>query len=385
MLNLLPKSRCGPIGLDVGADGVKMLQLTRSGPKTLVVAAARLAPPEAVAQVGRNGQARRRFAVQAVRELLKSGGFRGRDVVSCLRTDELAIKNIRLPHMPESELSKAILWECQERFEFEITPDRVHYVNAGEIRQGNETRDEVLLMAVEDEQVQAHLEMLDQMRLRPLHIDAEPLALFRAYERFLRRSVDGEAVSVIVDLGLSGAKVIVTRGTTPIFIKNIDISGHQLNEGVAHDLGLSYSEACHLRRRLAQSEAAEVADENANEQITWSVLDAIRREAEALAREISLCLRYCSVTFRGLRPARITLTGGEAYDKALVKLLAENLDFECVVGEPLKGIEIGDTSLGADRRGVMTEWSVAAGLALRTIANGEKVRKAENETSRLSA
>ena len=395
MFKLLSKSEWGPIGLDVGADGVKMLQLSRDGGKLAVLAGARKRLPEAAAQTATDAQARRGFAVQAVREMLSSGDFRGRDVVSCLRADELVIKNVRLPHMPEHELASAVQWECQERFGFEVVPDRVHFINAGEIRQGNEVQDEVILMAVPEEEIRAHLEMLNQMGLSPLHIDAEPLALFRTYQRFLRRSADESAVSVIVDMGLASTRVVVARGSTTIFIKSINVNGRQLNESVAKELSLSYADACHFRRRLAERRPEESFEPEAEgtpgnapeprDQVEWSVLDAIRVQVEALAREISLCLRYCSVTFRGLRPARVTLTGGEAYGAALVKLLRECLDFECVVGEPLQRIDLGSVSLGSDRRNVLTEWSVATGLALRGLMDSDDARKGGDERSRLSA
>ncbi len=383
MLSLLTKRRAGPISLDVGADGVKMLQLSQSGENLSVTAAAHQCQAETTGDVGTDPEARRRFAVQAVRGMLGSGGFHGRDVVSCLRADELVIKNIRLPRMPDEELASAIRWECQERFGFEVTADRVHYINAGEVRQGSEVRDEIILIAVTEENLNAHLEMLTEMRLRPLHIDAEPLALFRAYQRFLRRAADESSVNVVVDLGLAGTRVIVARGATPILIKNVDVNGRTFNENVAKELGLSYADARHFRRRMADGDAGSAAE--GRDQVEWSVLDAIRGPVEALAREISLCLRYCSVTFRGLRPAKITLTGGEAYDKALVKLLTEQLDFECAVGEPLRGIDLGEAALGSDRRGMLTEWSAAVGLALRTLAGNEESRKAGNEASRLSA
>jgi type IV pilus assembly protein PilM len=395
MFNLFSKNKWGAIGLDVGADGVKMLQLTNCGGKLAVLAGARQRVPNAAAETATDAHARRNFAVQAVRDMLGSGQFRGRDVVSCLRADELVIKNVRLPHMPEPELASAVQWECRERFGFEVAPDRVHFINAGEVRQGEEVQDEVILMAAPEEEVRAHLEMLDQMRLNPLHIDAEPLALFRTYQRFLRRAADESSVSVIVDIGLASTKVIVARGATTIFVKSIDVNGRKLNEGVAKELSLSYPEACHFRRRLAEQRLQEGTERvtkaspddapETHDQVEWSVLDAIRGPVEALAREISLCLRYCSVTFRGLRPVSITLTGGEAYGPALVKLLNECLDFECVVGEPLQRIDMGSISLGSDRRGTLTEWSVATGLALRGLVYGENARTGGDEGSRLSA
>ena len=357
--------RYGPIGLDLGTEGIRMLQLGRAGGRYAVAAAGRWHYPAGAEDPAR----RRELAVGAVGDMLRAGGFHGRDVVSCISAAQLSINNVRLPQMPEEELASAVAWECQERFGFQVTPDRVHYINAGEVRHGSETRDEIILLAVTEQTVREHLELLEEMALRPLHIDAEPTALFRAYRRFLRRAQDESAVTVIVDVGLSTTKVVVARGTTIVLIKAIDVAGRRFNEVVAKELGLSYEEARHLRQRVAQAcpPGAEGAKSYPENQTQWSVFDAVRGEMEALAREVGLCLRYCSVTFRGLRADQVTLTGGEACDPALLKVLGEALDCQCVVGEPLRGIDLGKAELGADRRGVLTEWSVAAGLALREL------------------
>jgi len=387
MLNLLSTSRYSPIGLDIGAESVRMLQLDRSGKTLSVLAAAQWRfPPNAVAGES-DPRERRRLAGRATREMVKKGGFRGRNAISCIKTNELVVKNIRLPHMPDHELASAVMWEGQERFGFQVAPDRMHYIKAGEVRQGSESRDEIILMGVPEEAVQQHLELLEEMRLKPVDIDAEPTALFRTFHRFLRRAEDESAVTVIVDVGLAATKVVVARGKTIILIKSIDIAGQAFNESVAKQLGLSYGEAQRLRRRggEGESEGSSGSGPAVGEQLRWSIFDAIRGQVEALAREISLCLRYCLVTFRGLRPARITLTGGEAYDPALVKLLGECLDCECEVGQPLRGVDLGNADLGSDRRGALTEWSVALGLALRGAEAKRRLRKMDHEGSRVPA
>ncbi len=401
MFDLFSRHRYGPIGLDIGTEGVKMLQLGGVRGKPFVASAGRWRFPES----GSGGpevdfQTNLHMVAEGVREMLKSGAFHGRDVVSCLRADEISVKNVRMPHMPDHELSSAVVWECQERFGFEVTPDRLYYIRAGEVRQGSDrgqkrdtsdkgsgsgatvrpdgsteqsVRNEIILMAVPAETVGRHLDMLSESRLNPLHIDAEPLALFRAYCRFLRRSKDTSAVTVIVDIGLSATKVVVARGRTILLIKTIDLAGRKFNESVARELNMTYAEAASLRRRTFEvgsgkerdSERTGADKSSPGRQVEWSVFDALREQVEALAREISLCLRYCSVTFRGLRPDTITLTGGESYDPRLVNSLNEYLDCKCVVGRPLRGIDLGGVYLGGDRRSELTEWSVAMGLALR--------------------
>lgn len=387
MLNRFSRGKYGPIGLDLGAETIRMLQLDCSGPRLRLAGAGRWRFPSHAMESGADPQERRQLASQAVREMLKKGGFHGKHVVSCIKANDLAIRNIRVPQMSDEELSSAVLWESQERFGFEVSRDRVFYVKAGEVRQGTESRDEVILMVVAEDKLRDHLETLREMRLKPVHVDAEPSALLRTYQRFLRRAEDEGAVLVIADIGLEATKVVVARGATIVLVKSIDVAGHTFNQSVAKELGLSYSEAQHLRRRAFEDHPGDMAGQvpEDRDQVQWSLFDAIRGQVEGLAREISLCLRYCSVTFRGLRPAQITLTGGEAYDPALVKLLGDCLDCECEVGQPLRGIDLGEANLGADRRGVLTEWSLALGLALRGVTTKRDTRKADHERRRIPA
>ncbi len=391
MLDFLFSHKRSPIAIDIGADSIKMLQMHRVGGVVGVCACGRWRfPQSAPAEPAQ----RREMIVSAVREMLRNGGFRGRRVSTVLRCDELGIKNVRLPHMPETELAEAVRWEARERFGFEVGADQLAYINAGEIRAGGEIRDEIVLLAVAPETLQGHLDLLDELKLAPEHVDAEPVALFRTFERFLRRRVDEQAVTVLVDMGLLATRVIVARGRQIVFIKSIDIGGKNFNEAVSKRLNLSVEEARDLRlRSMFETSTPEgtpesepdAAPTDRAESVSYAIRDAIRSEAEALGREIGLCLRYCSVTFRGLRPDRITLVGGEAYDPAARELLSENLQMECRLGQPLKNVDVSGADLGSDRRGMLSEWAVCTGLALRYVDVANDMQEGDHGEHRLSA
>ncbi len=387
MFDFLHKNKRHPIALDVGNDSIKMLQIQLIGSVARVSACGRWRFPEVPAG---DVQQRRDLALAAVRDMLKKGGFKGRKVISVLPSSVLAIKNVRLPHVGERELAQAVAWEAKERLEFEAKPDQMGFLNAGEVRQGAETRDEVIILAAPQQVVDDHLSMLDAMGLEPQHIDAEPIGLFRAFERHLRRKADEQTVTMLVDVGLGGTRVVVARGRQIVFLKTIDIGGRNLNEAVASHLNLSYTEAADLRMRLMRQEAEkdrveETAPPGPAEpgDVRWTVHDAVRAQIELLAKEIALCLRYCSVTFRGLRCQNVTLTGGEAYDPALPQLLSEHLNLPCALGRPLRGIDTSGHDMG-NRRGVLTEWAVCSGLALRGL-DLQDASEEENGPHRLSA
>jgi type IV pilus assembly protein PilM len=362
MLGLPMGKRCWPIALDAGYDAIKMLQLRSSGSEVSVHACAKWKVPPGLRD---DRSARRVATVEAIKGMLKGSSFHGRKVVTALSCSELGIKNIRLPKMLEGELSDAVQWEAAERFNFEVVPDRVKFLRAGEVRQGNETQDEIIVMAASEETVKRHLEMLDCVGLVPVRIGAEPVELFRAFERRLRRQADQ----------------VVARGRQIVFVKSIDIAGRNLTGSAAKQLNLSTQEAEELRSLVMKEYAASDAAAHESggkegsavpESVRWTIHDAVRGELESLAREISLCLRYCSVTFRGIKPENVIVTGGQAYDPSVLKLLSEQLGVDCQLGRPLWGVDLSDSPAGLDRRGALPEWTLCAGLAMKE-ADGKDI------------
>lgn len=344
-----------------------MLQLRNQGGRMAATAAAAWrVPPQAQ---GADEAHRRTLAVEAVQALLRQERFEGRRVVTALSTSQLCVKNIRLDPRGDDDLRPALLEEARQRFGFDVQADQLAHLDAGPVRQGAEVRHEIILMATPPATIQAHMRLLEDMGLTAERVEAEPIAMFRGFERYLRRAADEQAVSVVIDLGLGGTRVVVARGRQIVFIKNIEIGGRKLTEAVARQLNIGYEEACDLRLRMTrerpEASPGPAGGAASDGRVSWTIQDALRGEVEALAREVNLCLRYCSVTFRGLRPDRVTVIGGEANDAGVVRLLGEHLGVPCVVGQPLRGIDTSGVNLGSDRRGMLTEWAICVGLAAR--------------------
>ena len=230
------------------------------------------------------------------------------------------------------------------------------------------------MLAAPEKVIDDHLAILEASGLKPEHIYPEPLAAFRMALRSLRREADLNLVTVVLDLGSCATRVIVARGRNVVFVKTIDIGGKAFDEAVAVQLNLDIVDASELRDRVMQEHAKLLSENRKSEQqacedprsdVDWTIRDAVRGKVEELAREIGLCLRYCSVTFRGLRPNSVLMAGGEVYDPAIMELLTENLGIECNLAQPMRGIDVSGVMLGMGRRTPMCEWAVASGLAMR--------------------
>jgi type IV pilus assembly protein PilM len=356
------RAQVQPIGLDIGHDSIKMLQLERVGDSLSVMAAARQSlPPEVRTQP----QQRMALAADLVKQMFRQGNFHGYGVVACLPRDILHVKNLRVPQMPVSELPAVVRYEAKNILPFDPVDAQLQFLPAGEVRQGTEIRQELIVMAARNEDISVFLESLQRCGATVEALDVEACALYRTIDRFIRRREDEQEVYVLVEVGQQRTQVVIGKGREISFIKVIELGAKHLHEAVSRKLGITVEEAQALRRRLTDPVEAPEAS-GRRDPVRQAAFDATRSVMEELGREISLCLRYYSVTFRGHRPTKLRLLGGEAGDPQLQSLLNAAMTIPVEVGRPLFSVDTSRIK-PADRRGAMAEWATALGLGLKLV------------------
>lgn len=378
-----------PIGLDIGHNSIKMIQLAIDGEQLSVFAA-----DEARIDSDVNGdqQARKDYIVSSVKQMISKGNFHGKDVVSCLPCGDLKITSLRLTEAEGEKIEQALRREVIHRFGLDPDKDVMDYIVAGNVRHGDEIKNELILFATNNEIVKSHIEMIEMADLRPIAIDTIPCALFRSFERSLRRQEDREHAVIFIDVGSCYTTVVFARGGEICFVKQIKIGAGDFNREVATKLGISNSEAEILRAELQAEYSLSIPKPDSTKQTPIEnkhkiesstrqvMIDAISKIAEELAHEISLCLRYYTVTFRGKRIERAILTGGGGYEKILLDVMQRQLTVSVEVAQPLRGFgmsnERANLNFYGDRRGLLCEWAVAVGLSLKGL-NGNQRAKSE--------
>lgn len=388
MINWKMKARGQqPIGLDIGHSSIKMIQLAINGGHISVLAAdkARIDP-----RINGDPRERRSFVVSKIGQMLTNGNFRGKKVISCLPNDRLKITSLRLAEAERDKIEQALRKEVAQRFGLDPDKDAINFVLVGDVHQGDEIKSELILFAADNESIKDHIELLEEAGLRPVGIDMVPCALFRSFGRSLQRQEDRERTAVFVDVGSRFTTVVFGHGREISFVKQIPIGGENFNQEIAAKLGVGIDEAEVLRGKLRKERTANAegglwasgqssAGQNGSADLEYNkevlgdldestrqvMVDAMSAVAEQLAREISLCFRYYTVTFRGKRVERAVFSGGEAYEKILLNVLKRQLAVEIELAQPMKGFDMMNLSFGSDRRGLLCEWAVAVGLGLK--------------------
>jgi type IV pilus assembly protein PilM len=362
----LTRSHLQPIGLDIGCDSIKMMQVETVGQTLSVFAAARQPVPPAARE---KPELRIPMCVDVIRQMFRQGKFSGRRVVASLPREALHVKNLRMPLIPQHELMAAVKFEAKNIFPFDTDKAHIQIIPAGEVRQGIDVRQEVIVLAVTHDDVNGFLEQMHRCGAVVESIDIEGAALYRSQERFIRRREDEQDVHVLVDVGFRRTQVVIGRGREISFLKGIDIGSQQFHEAVSRRLGITMDEARGLRRRLIEAAPGSANQELVKtDPVRQAVFDAIRSTMEELSREIALCLRYYSVTFRGQRPSKVKLVGGEAADPLLLGVLGAGLSIPVEAHRSLFSVDTSRME-ASDRIGYMCEWAQAFGLGLK-LASG---------------
>jgi type IV pilus assembly protein PilM len=350
MKNWLARQRCGPIGIDMGTRSVKMVQFDAA--RTRIHDAARWDLPHEPATKPERHDER---LVEAIRHAREGHAFRGHDAILCLGASNLFVQNLRVPVATGDELTKIVHFEAAGRLPFASEDAEIQYIDADDVRQGDTVRREVILLACYRPALDRMLAVAEQAGLRPVAVDVESAAMLRCYGCQARRDNDQQRRVMLVNVGASNTMVVIARGASTMFVKYLDVGGRHFDESVARHLKMTTADAAALRRHNADRRV-----EDRDPEIARSVDESVRPVLDKLTHELSLCLRYYSVTFRGQPLSQIILSGGEATD-SLAKWVGARLDLFCEVGNPLRPFEEGPTA------GRLAQWDVAAGLALRDV------------------
>jgi type IV pilus assembly protein PilM len=373
------KTKCSPIGIDVGTDSLKMVQLELVGAELRLSAAGSYPmPPEAKT----DPSVRAAATVEGIRQLLGTGGFKGRRAVTCLPSVDVEIFHVRVAPVPEEQLPGALVLEIQPKVQFDAGTAVMRHMKVGEVYQGGEPRHEVIVMLAPRPAVQAHLDLMRRLRLDVTGVQIAGCAMLECFKRLMRRREDNQTCHFFVDIGATFTHAVIAHGTTVMFAKKIEIGGDDFSTAYAKAAGLSFGDA-KLNRSQQTSPMAMSAraggerggDGGASAEVgeaPGAIGQAIAGEVDRLGRELAMCVRYYGSVFHGSQVQRLIFLGGEANQHQLCQQIAQRLGISAQIGDPFARVLRGDNGIDAsiERDGPQPAWAVAMGCALVEVNQG---------------
>ncbi len=359
-----------PIGIDLGSDTLRLAQVQRSGQSHTLFAAASCEVP-AFAKV--DLESRLDFFEQAARDLIARGKFKGRSAVLSLPSSLMFMNRLRLPLMSDADLKKAIAVECRGKLPIDPDAALMRHVVAGHVKEHGQTLLEVIAFATPREAVNKYLAAANRAKLDVVDMKIEPMALLDCFSHVHCRKVDEDTVTLYVDLGATGSRIIVAQGTHLFGLSMVEIGGRDFDQAIAATMRVSVEDARLLRLKHSANQTSVVARDirNVSPQAVaepQSKQIAAAQE-ETTARLISAIIdsrKRHDTVFHARPIQRVIFVGGEASAHGLCTRIAESIGLPAQIGDPL--VRMGRTSeipieSGIDRRLPQPAWSVAIGLS----------------------
>ncbi|MHC4975287.1 MAG: pilus assembly protein PilM [Planctomycetota bacterium] len=351
-----------PIGVELNSRCVRLLQLRRDKGLLSVVDGASM--PLEIGDGGLASPAYSHQLRQCVRAMLSDHRFRGKACQVSIDESLVKVRSVRQPRMPDDEMNQAVCIEAPDRLGVDpSTPMQIDWLRAGEVRHGDEIREEVLLVGCERSPLEKLVDELISCGLSPMGVEPSFIATGRTFIRMYQRASYRATVRMVLHVGNRSSRVLVLAGPDVVFYKRIEIGGAEFSEIAAERMGLDIETIDGLRHQRMIAQLHEDVP-RAEEKVDRAIYTAVRPHLSALAEEISRCARYFAVTFCSPRPALALVVGEHSAEPGLVQIISDAIGLETSIGDPFDGIAMPSPCPVALQQ-ITTSWSAAIGLCLR--------------------
>lgn len=343
-------------GLDIGSSAVRAVQVSTGGrgPATLERLGQVMLPPGAV----RDGEIiEPDVVVEALRTLWSSRGFKGKKVNLGVANQQVVVRQIDLPYLPEAELRKSLQFQVQDYIPIPVEQAILdfHVLEHYETQEG-QRYSRVLLVAAHREMVNGLIDVVRRAKLEPVSLDLDAFAMLRSLPQ--GGAIEGREGELLIDVGASVTNIVVHEAGIPRFIRILLMGGQSITEGIVGALGVSYDEAESAKATTGLVDAASILPDN----------EAARLIAERAGRfidEIRGSLDYYAAQADSVPVRRVVLSGGASQLLNLQERLAETLRLDVQRGHPMQELKIGGVGFEPQQLVEAEPYlAVAIGLAL---------------------
>lgn len=341
------------VGLDLGSQVVKAVEITLEGPEPVITGFARVEIPPG----GDRGA--------AIAEAFKKGHFRSKNVVTSVSGQSVVVRYVSMPRMSESELRQAIRIEADRYVPFELDEVKLDcqpLTRRPQKGTENDSNDKeqmsVLLVACRLQTLEEQVKQVLGQGLAPQAVDVDAFALANAWELCglpeEPEAGEQEKGVALIDVGHVRTSINVLSSGETCFSREIGIGGHDMTQAIARRLGIELHEAENLKRNPGEQEA--------------DLQRAIAPVLEDLTSEITLSLDFVE-HHEGLRVEEILLSGGGILAPGAVTYIEQATARTARAWNPIEGLRIAVDRVDVEE---LEAWSsslaVAVGLASRVRA-----------------
>ena len=344
------------IGLDIGADSIKLVRLKQTSKMTTLKNFAIIPlPPETIVDGTLMNVS---DIADKLQEVLRVQKLKGKSVALSISGYSVFVRFIRTNNVGDAELEEHIKWDAESYIPVNISDVYVDFQKLTHIPdQSGEI--EVLLVAARRNVVDDYDRLAKSSGLKPVVMDVDAFALQNAYEFNYPDRFKQEKVA-LVNIGASTTNINIVELGLSKFARDISIGGMEITEALSQQYGYTLEEA--EKVKLGEYD-------NYTDLVNPGELHRIYEDiSEKIAMKILQTIDYYKTQSVGDELTRIYLTGGGSVTGLVGKFLGEESQITVENFDPFNNINVDPKKFRVDFiRSMAPLATVAVGLALRKV------------------
>ncbi|MBI2637245.1 MAG: pilus assembly protein PilM [Parcubacteria group bacterium] len=392
MLNLFKGNTSSFLGIDIGTNSIKLVELESVGGRPRLVTYGMVEVESSIARstdAGGDALDNQKIA-GALSALLKKTGARSRSAVAALPNFSVFSSVISLPKLGEKQLAEAVQWEAKKFvpmpienvvLDWKILDEEEQKEASGESSEPSERSDKsrqdaqnqsaapaeknsslaackvvahILLTAAPRHLVERYVAIFKLAGVALLSLETESFALARSL-------VGNEAGAILIaDVGSLTTDVTVIRKGVPVFSRSINVGGSTVTRAIADGMGISVERAEQFKRDTGIAAAGNSPQQPG----AGGVVGIIQQSFSPVISEMRYTLEREQRA--GGPIEKILLTGGSAFLSSLPSYISTSLNVKVFIGNPWARVSY-PKDLGGVLEQIAPRMGVAIGLAMREI------------------
>ena len=333
-------------GLDIGATGVRVVQLAASGSGRWALRHYGYAPLDIKTSLADSDEARQRLG-EVIMTVIGQSGIKTKNVAINIPSNKSFVTVIDLPQATEAELKSTIKYQLDQYIPMAVEDAKIDWALLGQSLH-DPSQQEVLLASTAVSYAEDRLELIEGLGLDVIAAEPDALAMIRAVVP------PGQAnAQVLVHIGEQSTDVAVVYGDTPRLVRTVPVGLDSLVRAAVQNLNIQEDQARQFILKFGL-----VPDK-----LEGKVVQAIDTTLDGFASELSKSVKFFQTRYTSLAVDRIVLAGFAGTIPGLDQYIANKLSIQAVPANPWQHVAIpqNDQNLMA----VTSEFATVIGLAER--------------------
>ncbi|MBN3040168.1 MAG: pilus assembly protein PilM [Candidatus Omnitrophica bacterium] len=316
------KTRKLSIGIDIGENSIKVVQLACTPKGNNILAHAQLPVPSYA-----NASEKLLFIKDALKKIFKENKFKKSTVSMLVPASESCVRIFTIPSMPDSEIPEAVKWTSKRYIAHPIEEMVLGYVQEQQVIEQNVKKIKISFLGVHKNIYQTYVDYASSLGFKTFSVNTSCHAIknfVSANNNFINKAV------MVLNIGLSSTDIVILYKGQLVFTRNIPEGGRGFDEAIIDNLSLGEGTtqvSSSIARDIKQNFGILLEDTNQiyNGVNVWDATQAMHNHVDRIVREIQLSLSHYRQLSHGGEIEEVLLTGGGAKIANLDRLLSEKI------------------------------------------------------------